>query len=49
MVVKPLRPISRDRGSRVLQPGIKCRGRDYLQIIYGPDYDAPPTLWVSGD
>lgn len=44
MVVKPLRPISRDRRGRVLQPGIKCRGRDYLRILYGPDYDAPPTL-----
>ena len=44
MVVKPLRPISRDSRGRVLQPGIKCRGRDYLRIIYGPDYDARPTL-----
>jgi protein phosphatase len=29
---------------RVLQPAIKCRGRDYLRIIYGPDYDAPEHL-----
>ncbi len=22
----------------------KCRGREYLRIIYGPDYDAPANL-----
>ncbi len=21
-----------------MQPGIKCRGREYLRIIYGPEY-----------
>ena len=25
-------------GGRLVQPGIKCRGREYLRIIYGPDY-----------
>ncbi len=26
------------------QPAIKCRGREYLRIIYGPDYDQPERL-----
>ncbi len=30
--------------SSILQPAIKCRGREYLRIIYGPDYDAPENL-----
>jgi protein phosphatase len=33
MVLKP----AVDAGPRV-QPALKCRGRDYLRIIYGPDY-----------
>ncbi|MDL2319281.1 polynucleotide kinase-phosphatase [Eubacteriales bacterium OttesenSCG-928-A19] len=37
MVVKPLSFIARD-GSEVLQPAIKCRGQEYLRIIYGPEY-----------
>jgi polynucleotide kinase-phosphatase len=40
MVVKPL---AGPAGGRV-QPGIKCRGREYLRIIYGPDYDEPARL-----
>jgi protein phosphatase len=37
MVVKPLDFIL--RGTRGLaQPAVKCRGREYLRIIYGPDY-----------
>ena len=24
--------------------GLKCRGREYLRIIYGPDYTAPDQL-----
>lgn len=27
-----------------LQPAIKCRGKEYLRIIYGPDYDTPENL-----
>jgi protein phosphatase len=23
---------------------VKCRGREYLRIIYGPEYDAPENL-----
>ena len=26
------------------QPAMKCRGREYLRIIYGPAYDAPEHL-----
>lgn len=43
MVVKPLEFIA--RGTRgVAQPAVKCRGREYLRIIYGPEYDAPENL-----
>jgi protein phosphatase len=43
MVVKPLDFIL--RGKRGLaQPAIKCRGPEYLRIIYGPDYDAGDNL-----
>ncbi|MFD9961252.1 polynucleotide kinase-phosphatase [Amycolatopsis sp. NPDC058986] len=43
MVVKPLAGLV--RGKRGLaQPGIKCRGREYLRIIYGPDYSEPGNL-----
>ena len=43
MVVKPLSFIL--RGSRGLaQPAVKCRGREYLRIIYGPDYTADENL-----
>jgi protein phosphatase len=43
MVVKPLDFIA--RGPRgLLQPAIKCRGREYLRIIYGPDYTNPENL-----
>jgi polynucleotide kinase-phosphatase len=32
-------------GSRgLLQPAIKCRGREYLRIIYGPEYTLPEHL-----
>jgi protein phosphatase len=43
MVIKPLDYIT--RGPRGLaQPALKCRGREYLRIIYGPNYDAPTNL-----
>ncbi|WP_250445128.1 polynucleotide kinase-phosphatase [Actinotalea sp. C106] len=43
MVVKPLANYT--RGPRgVVQPGIKVRGREYLRIIYGPDYTEPANL-----
>lgn len=43
MVVKPLDFIA--RGSRgLVQPAIKCRGREYLRIIYGAEYTLPENL-----
>jgi polynucleotide kinase-phosphatase len=41
MVVKPLGPPIE---GRLVQPGVKCRGREYLRIIYGPDYTEPEHL-----
>jgi len=40
MVVKPLPGVPAGR----IQPGVKCRGREYLRIIYGPDYVEPARL-----
>jgi protein phosphatase len=37
MVVKPHDFIA-TKGNELLQPAIKCRGREYLRIIYGPEY-----------
>jgi protein phosphatase len=28
----------------LVQPALKCRGREYLRIIYGPEYTAPEHL-----
>ena len=43
MVVKPLLFVA--RGSRgLVQPAVKVRGREYLRIIYGPDYTQPENL-----
>jgi len=44
MVVKPLGAVVRDGRGRLVQPGIKCRGREYLRIIYGPEYTRPENL-----
>ncbi|MFI6108832.1 polynucleotide kinase-phosphatase [Streptomyces sp. NPDC051310] len=44
MVVKPLAALARDGKGRLVQPGIKCRGREYLRIIYGPEYTRPDNL-----
>jgi protein phosphatase len=43
MVVKPLEFIARGKRG-LLQPAVKCRGREYLRIIYGPEYTAPENL-----
>jgi len=43
IVVKPLDFIARGRRGLV-QPAIKCRGREYLRLIYGPEYTAPEHL-----
>lgn len=43
MVVKPVDVVH--RGAKGLtQPGIKCRGPEYLRIIYGPEYTAEANL-----
>ncbi|OXM68055.1 polynucleotide kinase-phosphatase [Amycolatopsis vastitatis] len=43
MVVKPSANLT--RGTRgLVQPGVKVRGREYLRIIYGPDYTLPENL-----
>ncbi|MCX4856234.1 polynucleotide kinase-phosphatase [Streptomyces canus] len=44
MVVKPLGAVVRSPEGRMVQPGIKCRGREYLRIIYGPEYTRPEHL-----
>ena len=43
MVVKPLEFIAKGRRG-ITQPAVKCRGREYLRIIYGPEYTAPANL-----
>jgi protein phosphatase len=43
MVVKPLDFILKGRRG-LAQPAVKCRGKEYLRIIYGPDYDAEENL-----
>ncbi|MFD6338691.1 polynucleotide kinase-phosphatase [Streptomyces sp. NPDC060131] len=44
MVVKPLQALVRDGKNRLVQPGVKVRGREYLRIIYGPEYTRPDNL-----
>ncbi|MEU6986079.1 polynucleotide kinase-phosphatase [Streptomyces sp. NPDC046324] len=44
MVVKPLASLVRGAGGRLVQPGVKVRGREYLRIIYGPEYTRPENL-----
>jgi len=43
MVVKPYDFIARG-GRGILQPAVKCRGAEYLRIIYGPEYLLPENL-----
>ena len=43
VVIKPAEPVvTTERG--FVQPGIKCRGREYLRIVYGPEYLEPANL-----
>ena len=53
MVVKPAANLSRRPNSvsatsgqprPLIQPGLKVRGREYLRLIYGPDYTEPDHL-----
>jgi protein phosphatase len=55
MVVKPLDFVVKN-GGKLIQPAVKCRGREYLRIIYGPEYTEPAhmrrlkkrSLWKKG-
>ena len=42
MVVKPFDFVA--KGKHLVQPAVKCRGREYLRIIYGPEYTSPEHL-----
>ncbi|MFG3008243.1 polynucleotide kinase-phosphatase [Streptomyces calvus] len=44
MVVKPVGALVRGETGRPVQPGIKVRGREYLRIVYGPEYTRPENL-----
>lgn len=43
MVVKP-EAYTAKQGAKLLQPAVKCRGREYLRIIYGAEYLEPEHL-----
>ena len=43
MVVKPVNFIATGKRGLV-QPAMKCRGSEYLRIIYGPEYTLPGNL-----
>jgi len=43
MVVKPMEFVARWK-SGLIQPALKVRGREYLRLIYGPDYTQPEHL-----
>jgi protein phosphatase len=43
MVIKPIEGLVHGKKG-LLQPAIKCRGREYLRIIYGPTYTEPANL-----
>ncbi len=44
MVVKPLEFVATSGKGELLQPAVKCRGSEYLRIIYGAEYDLPEHL-----
>ena len=43
MVVKPFDFIAYSKEG-LLQPAVKCRGSEYLRIIYGAEYDLPENM-----
>jgi protein phosphatase len=43
MVVKPVDFVTKGKRD-IVQPALKCRGREYLRIIYGAEYTAPENL-----
>jgi protein phosphatase len=44
VVVKPWRPVSKNRRGGHMQPGIKCRTPEHLRLVYGPEYDSPQLI-----
>jgi protein phosphatase len=44
MVVKPFDFAPARKSGKPVQPAIKCRGSEYLRIIYGPEYTLPENL-----
>ena len=43
IVIKPLDFVVQGKRG-LIQPAVKCRGREYLRIIYGPEYTLPQNL-----
>lgn len=43
MVIKPYLFVTKGKRG-IVQPALKCRGKEYLRIIYGPEYTAPENL-----
>lgn len=43
MVVKPYNFLTTGKDG-ILQPAVKCRGSEYLRIIYGPEYDLSENI-----
>jgi len=43
IVIKPMQWVVHSKNGLV-QPAVKCRGKEYLRIIYGPDYDTQENL-----
>lgn len=43
LVVKPFSFIAHHE-NKLVQPAVKCRGPEYLRLIYGPDYLRPENL-----
>lgn len=44
MVVKPYQFTAYAKNGALLQPAVKCRGKEFLRIIYGPEYCEPDNL-----
>ena len=44
IVIKPLDFVVQGNQRGLVQPAVKCRGREYLRIIYGPEYTLPQNL-----
>ncbi|MEO0554622.1 MAG: polynucleotide kinase-phosphatase [Bacteroidota bacterium] len=45
MVVKPFEFIAHGKKG-LIQPAVKCRGKEYLRIIYGPEYTTDENMKV---